>query len=86
MERNLTVVSYSHILIMETEFLQKEFSFFFTFIVPVGFPDPRNGMCVLSFRHFRPCNESPCSRRTVYYFPMDILRFQFPHDVASRFY
>jgi hypothetical protein len=37
MERNLAVVSYSHIFIIETEFLQKELSLFFIFII---FPIP----------------------------------------------
>jgi len=51
MERNLTVVSYSHILITETEFLQ-ELSFFLYFLASVGFPDPRNGMCASPFGIF----------------------------------
>jgi len=86
MEHNLTVVSYSHILIMETEFLQKELSFFFIFLSIGRFSRSQKWDVCISLQHFRPCNESVCFRCTIYYLPLDTLRFHFPYDVASNFY
>ena len=86
MERNLTVASYSHILIIETEFLQKELSFFFIFLSISWFSRSQKWDLCISLRYFRPCNESACFRCTIYYLPLDMPRFHFPHDVASNVY
>jgi hypothetical protein len=82
MERNLTVVPYSHILIIETEFLQKELSYSSYFLF---FRSHKWDVCI-SLRYFRPCIESACFRCTIYYLPLNMLGFHFPHDVASNFY
>jgi hypothetical protein len=85
MERNLTVVSYSHILIMETDFLLKGLSFSLYFLASVDFPYPRDEKCVISSPYFRHYNESPCFRCTVYHLPMYRMRFQFSQGAANSF-